>query len=333
MIVTLGVPVTTPQQNEQLKLSTTTQESDCLTSYASYLKGLYMSMSRSHTSQHWTHLPRCEFIELAMVGDEVVRRGEPEEEMVRLAQLGKIEVIMRQKERVDLADIFFPLPSPQPPSLVPQPSSPSEVAQPSSPSLVPKTPSPSPSSLPPLSDQMNEQSQAIPVLSILPPLKHRMILIEGAPGGGKSTLALHICHAWVQDAYFMAKFDVVVLAYLRDQTVQNARTLADILPATLIDSTIGSADVATQITSSSGIRVLFIFDGWDEFPPELQNNSLVSTIIREPHKLCLQQSTVIVATRPVASGNLFHIADQRVEILGFTPNQIRELVHQESFER
>ena len=331
MIVSLGVPVTTPQQNDQLKLSATTQESDCLTSYASYLKGLYMSMSHSHTSQHWTHLPRCEFIELAMIGDEVMRRGGPEEEMVRLAQLGKIEIIMNQKERVDLADIFFPLPSPppplpspQPPSLVPQP--PSLVPQPPSQLPQPLSPSPSPSSLPPLSDQMNQQSQAIPALSILPPLKHRITLIEGAPGGGKSTLALHICHSWVQDAIFMAKFDVVVLAYLRDQAVQNARTLADILPATQIDNAIGTADVATQIASSSGIRVLFIFDGWDEFPPELQNNSLVSTIIREPHKLCLQQSTVIVTTRPVASGNLLHIADQRVEILGFTPHQIREYI-------
>ena len=266
-----------------------------------------MSMSRSHTSQHWTHLPRCEFNELAMVGHEVVRRGGPEEEMVRLAQLGKIETIMHQKERVELADIFSPL-------------------QPLSPQPQPPPPPPSPSTLPPLSHQMNQQSQAIPVLSMLPPsLKHRMILIEGAPGGGKSTLALHICHAWAQDAFFMAKFDVVVLAYLRDQAVQNARTLADLLPAT-ITANIGTTDVATQIINSIGIRVLFVFDGWDEFPLELQNNSLISTIIREPHKLCLQRSTVIVTTRPVASGNLLHIADQRVEILGFTPHQIREYI-------
>ena len=36
-----------------------------------------MSMSHSHTSQHWTHLRQCEFI--AMTGDEVVRHGRPEE--------------------------------------------------------------------------------------------------------------------------------------------------------------------------------------------------------------------------------------------------------------
>ena len=132
---------------------------------------------------------------------------------------------------------------------------------------------------------------------------------------------------WAQEAFFLNKFDIVILAYLRDEAIQNASTLANILPAADITQVSQSSnDIATQLRASYGFKVLFIFDGWDEFPPELQNNSLVSTIIREPHKLCLQQSTVIVTTRPVASGNLLHIADQRVEILGFTPHQIREYI-------
>ena len=73
-------------------------------------------------------------------------------------------------------------------------------------------------------------------------------------------------------------------------------------------------------------NVLFVFDGWDEFPTQLQNNSLVSTIIRQPHKLSLHQSTVLITSRPVSSGNLLHIADQRVELLGFTPYQIYEYI-------
>ena len=53
-----------------------------------------LSMSNSHTSQHWTHLPWCEFIQLAMIGSGELRRGDREEEMVRLAQLGRIEIIL-----------------------------------------------------------------------------------------------------------------------------------------------------------------------------------------------------------------------------------------------
>ena len=59
----------------------------------------------------------------------------------------------------------------------------------------------------------------------------RVLLIEGAPGAGKSSLALHICHQWAQGASWLARFDVVVLAYLRDEAVQNACVLDKILPA------------------------------------------------------------------------------------------------------
>ena len=166
--------------------------------------------------------------------------------------------------------------------------------------------------------------QPLPPLVVLPPPEfHRVMLIEGAPGGGKSTLALHICHKWAQSASFLAQFDVVVLAYLRDEAIQNASTLADILPADIMKV---SQKIATLMQACYGQNVLFIFDGWDEFPPHLQKQSLVSTIIREPHKLSLHQSTVIITTRPVASGNLLHIADQRVEILGFTQHQIHEYI-------
>ena len=248
------------------------QSSDPLASYASYLRELYTSMSNSHTSQHWTHLPRCEFIQLAMIDSGELRRGDREEEMVRLAYLGRTETILDRTTPINLDNLFVPQP------------------------LV---------VLPP------------------PPPPPRVILIEGAPGGGKSTLALHICHQWAQGDSFSVQFDLVVLAYLRDQAIQNANTLADILQARSFRL---SEMIASQIQDFNGENVLFIFDGWDEFPSHLQTNSLISTIIRQPHKLSLHQSTVLITSRPVSSGNLFHIADRRVEILGFTQHQIREYI-------
>ena len=201
-----------------------------------------------------------------MIKDEKMRRGGPEEEMIRLAQQGKIETILSRKVSIDL-DCIFPN---------------------------------------------------------LPPSRSRSVcLIEGAPGGGKSTLALHICHQWAQGASWLARFDVVVLAYLRDEAVQNAKTLADFLPAL---NTLELSQSICNIQASCGKGILFIFDGWDEFPHNLMNNSLVSTIIYQPQKLSLHQSTVLITSRPVASGKLLHIADRRVEILGFTQHQIREYI-------
>ena len=213
-----------------------------------------------------------------MIAGEKIRRGEPEEEMIRLTQQGNIEAAMRQKKQVDLADLFL--------------------------------------------SHEHQTSELDMDTLIITPLQHRVILIEGVPGGGKSTLALHICHQWAQGASFLAKFDIVILAYLRDQAVQKAEDLLQIL-SVLHSNVLNFSRIINSIQAS---RVLFIFDGWDEFPPHLQQKSLVSTIIRQPDELDLPQSTVVITTRPVASGNLYHIADQRVEILGFTPHQIREYI-------
>ena len=97
-----------------------------------------------------------------MIGSQVVRRGGPEEEMVRLAQQGKIETILGHKESLDMCNLFTP---------------------------------------------------QIPLV-VLPPPSPSRYLIEGAPGAGKSTFAFHICHQWAQDASWLLRFDVVVLAYL-----------------------------------------------------------------------------------------------------------------------
>ena len=260
-------------QRETIMQMTNIQDSDPLASYASYLRELYSSISHSHTSQHWTHLLSCEFIQLAMIGNGGLRRGDREEEMVRLAQQGRIETILDHKKLIDL-DSLFPIP--------------------------PK-----------------------PLVLLPPPPRPRVLLIEGAPGGGKSTLALHLCHKWAQDDFSFGRFDLAILVYLRDQAIQNATTLADILPARTLEM---SQMAASQMQSSCGANILFILDGWGEFPHHLQIKSLVSIIIRQPHKLSLHQSTVLITSRPVSSGNLLHLADRRVEIMGFTQHQIREYI-------
>jgi predicted ATP-dependent serine protease len=59
--------------------------------------------------------------------------------------------------------------------------------------------------------------------------ERKVILIDGAPGSGKSTLTVHICQQWGRGELF-SEFNVVIFVQLRDPEVQNAQRIADLLP-------------------------------------------------------------------------------------------------------
>ena len=152
--------------------------------------------------------------------------------------------------------------------------------------------------------------------------QRKVILLEGAPGCGKSTLSVYICQQWEKGQLFN-QFQLVILIRLRDPTVKNAKGLADLLPC---PDTTTAQQIAARMLANKCQDVLFILDGWDELLPNLRKNSLFHQIVQptlsRSNPLC--QSTVIVTSRPIASGDLHQVASSRVEILGFTVEQLHQ---------
>ena len=147
--------------------------------------------------------------------------------------------------------------------------------------------------------------------------QRKMILIEGAPGSGKSTLALHICDQWRMGKLF-SDFIAVILVQLRDLDVQSAQSLADILPPSEQEK------AAAEFIANKGHKILFLLDGWDELAPALQEKSLFVKLIKEPHKLSLHESAVIVTSRPVSSETLHPVATTRIEVVGFRSLHVKQ---------
>ena len=152
--------------------------------------------------------------------------------------------------------------------------------------------------------------------------QRKVILLEGAPGCGKSTLSVYICQQWEKGQLFN-QFQLVILIRLRDPAVINAMGLADLLPC---PDTTTAQQVAARMLANKCQDVLFILDGWDELPPKLPKNSIFHQLVQPglPRSNPVSKSTAIVTSRPIASGDLHQVVSSRIEILGFTAEELHQ---------
>ena len=105
--------------------------------------------------------------------------------------------------------------------------------------------------------------------------ERQIILIEGAPGSGKTTLTIFICQKWGNGELFQ-QFTAVILVQLRDPAVQRAQTIADLLP---VENVAVAQKVATDSITTNGRGILWVLDGWDELPPHLQQDSIFRKLL------------------------------------------------------
>ena len=153
--------------------------------------------------------------------------------------------------------------------------------------------------------------------------KRVVILIEGVPGVGKSTLCVHVCQEWARHHIF-SEYRLVILVQLRDPEIQKASTIADLLPCR--DDAMARR-CADEIAASDGKDVLWVLDGWDELPVSLQtSSSFFYDMLNAPatRKSPIPLSDIIVTSRPISSASLQPIASSRYEIVGFSIEQQEE---------
>ena len=156
--------------------------------------------------------------------------------------------------------------------------------------------------------------------------KVRLVVVEGAPGIGKSTLTWELCRQWPM-LESLKRFSLVVLLRLREEGVQSATDISHLFPCG--DDPDLSGLVAQEVKGKNGEGVLFVFDGFDEFPFELQEKSFVMDVIRGSKYL--PKATVLVTSRPSASAQLQGLLQtgigKHIEVVGFSEKEILEFAH------
>ena len=153
---------------------------------------------------------------------------------------------------------------------------------------------------------------------------HLRMLIDGAPGVGKTTLSRNVSQKWAEGK-MLQEYWLVILLHLRECDISEAQTIDDFFYHD--DRKLHDA-VVTFIKEISGKGMLFIFDGYNELSlTERSKKSLFLDIIRGK---ILSECAVVVTSRPYASRPVQELqsVNRHVEILGFTDEQIQECIKQ-----
>ena len=150
----------------------------------------------------------------------------------------------------------------------------------------------------------------------------KRILIEGAPGIGKTVLAKEIAYRWAKKE-LLQNIELTFVIYLRDPRIRKVESFAQLIQ--LFTSTKIACDVADYIQECNGSGVAFVIDGFDEYPSSLQHSSLIVDIIRGE---ILHKAMVVVTSRPTATVSLHDHVDRRIDILGFAKEEREQYIIQ-----
>ena len=145
----------------------------------------------------------------------------------------------------------------------------------------------------------------------------QFILIEGAPGIGKTVLLKEIAYRW-GNQQILQKFKLVLLVCLRDPAVQQMSFIDDLLQSFCKrdkEATKVASACREYFVKNNGKDLALLFDGYDECPERLKKDSLIADILK---RVALPGCGLIVSSRPHASVNLREQATVKVDILGFT---------------
>ena len=145
-------------------------------------------------------------------------------------------------------------------------------------------------------------------------IEPKFILIDGAPGMGKTTLCKEIAYQWAKGE-LLKDTNIVFLLFLRDPAVQNMHDLNDFIqyffkikrPSDLDIDLIKQCVEILKKRDNSDITILL--DGYDELSDK-SNDLLIKGIIKGE---VLPQCRIVVTSRPIVS--LHKLADVRVEVL------------------
>ena len=156
----------------------------------------------------------------------------------------------------------------------------------------------------------------------------KRILIEGAPGIGKTVLAKEIAYQWATNE-ILTEIKIVFLLYLRDPHLQSINKIEQLVQY-MSNECLNSeqiTNITLHLVNTEGHQLCIVLDGFDEYPTSLQKSSFIIDII---NGVVLPEAIVVITSRPTATVSLHDRVDRRIDILGL-PKEERDKYISQTF--
>ena len=134
----------------------------------------------------------------------------------------------------------------------------------------------------------------------------QVVLIEGAPGVGKTTFAWDQCRQWAEGRLLQV-YSIVLLLPLRDNNIRQISSLPG-----LFRHRRGQVreEVSRRVAESGGKGCLIWLEAWDELPDRLRSSdSLFTQLVRG---LQLPAATIFITSGPWATRGLLETVGDRM---------------------
>ena len=153
----------------------------------------------------------------------------------------------------------------------------------------------------------------------------KCILIEGAPGIGKTVLAKEISFLWAKNC-LLENVSVLLLLFLRDpelREVDSEIQLVQYLLKSVGVEDLSDQQVVTVVKKLKEMHVCVLMDGYDEYPADIREKSFIAKLVK---RRIFPNSIVVITSRPTATLNLHDQVDRRIEVLGFAQRDRDEYI-------
>ena len=152
----------------------------------------------------------------------------------------------------------------------------------------------------------------------------QIILIEGAPGIGKTRLMAQISFLWAKGKILDDK--KVVLFFPLRELIENFVSVKDMFIYACSHKEKAAVECSEYFINNGGQGLVILLDGLDENSQALQEDSFFYKTLIEDN--IFDKACIVVTSRPHATVQLQQYANYRVEIIGFTNKRRCEFVQE-----